>query len=459
VALSHSSASPANSMTTLPVAPTSANPNSVGITDTDSVLSLIQWQAAVTGTNAHPARIAFRTLYSRATQDDMWGQAQYSKTQTSTTTLLYNSGTTVGGTGRYAGFYVRTNGAWGSHTSEVGVRFNGQNLYAYCLNTGTYTCNNVLNAGIADNTNYVVQITTTPSGGTVLVYPQGQAPSSGWTQSVSGINWDAGNTNNTRSLLLETYANTADNPSYLYSISQTTPSTTALYNIHPDQLGTPRQITTSDTSNTLVWRWDSEPFGSAQPNQDPQSTGTPFVFNLRFPGQYYDAESGLNHNGWRDYNASTGSYPESDPLGLGGGLSTYAYVGGNPVNLIDPTGQFAEAIPAALVAAAVAGAACYVTNCGKFIPVAADAIGKWWAAQATPKPKPGSKPKGCPAGTLPIDEYGKKNGWDKDDLHGVKEGVGAGPRDWTGVTPNGDVITGDGNGDSVNHGPADNYLP
>lgn len=38
-------------------------------------------------------------------------------------------------------------------------------------------------------------------------------------------------------------------------------------------------------------------------------------------------------------------------------------------------------------------------------------------------------------------------------------GVGAGPRDWTGISPDGDVITGDANGDAVNNGPFDSYLP
>jgi len=72
------------------------------------------------------------------------------------------------------------------------------------------------------------------------------------------------------------------------------------------------------------------------------------------------------------------------------------------------------------------------------------------------KPKPGSKPKSCPSGTLPIDQY---PGLDKDDIHDIKDGVGAGPRDWTGISPDGDVITGDHTGESVNNGPFKDYLP
>ncbi|MEB3943540.1 RHS repeat-associated core domain-containing protein, partial [Pseudomonas aeruginosa] len=60
--------------------------------------------------------------------------------------------------------------------------------------------------------------------------------------------------------------------------------------------------------------------------------------NLRFPGQYYDAESGLHYNYFRDYDPETGRYVESDPIGLSGGVNTYGYVQGAPLNRIDPLG-------------------------------------------------------------------------------------------------------------------------
>jgi RHS repeat-associated protein len=111
----------------------------------------------------------------------------------------------------------------------------------------------------------------------------------------------------------------------------------ATYYVHTDHLGTPRKIT-RPSDNSLMWRYDPDTFGSVAPNGNPSSLGT-FIYNLRFPGQYYQAETGLNYNYFRDYDPQTGRYIESDPIGLyAGSYSTYSYANGNPVSHIDPTG-------------------------------------------------------------------------------------------------------------------------
>ena len=115
-----------------------------------------------------------------------------------------------------------------------------------------------------------------------------------------------------------------------------------LHYIEPDALGTPRVVVdpARGAQGTAVWTWPltGEAFGDAAPNQDPDGDATAFVFDMRFPGQRFDAATGLNYNYFRDYEAATGRYVESDPIGLGGGISLYAYVAGDPLAVADPRG-------------------------------------------------------------------------------------------------------------------------
>lgn len=112
---------------------------------------------------------------------------------------------------------------------------------------------------------------------------------------------------------------------------------TSFYNVYSDHLATPRVITRA-TDEAIVWRWDAaEAFGATAPDQNPNGFGV-FVFNQRLPGQVFDAETGLFQNWHREYNARLGRYIQSDPIGLRGGINTFAYVGGNPLSKIDPRG-------------------------------------------------------------------------------------------------------------------------
>ena len=112
------------------------------------------------------------------------------------------------------------------------------------------------------------------------------------------------------------------------------------YYIYADHLNTPRQV--ADQSNQVVWQWNQDdPFGGKVP-----VANNGFEFNLRFPGQYYDRETNLHFNYFRDYDPQTGRYVQSDPIGLNGGINTYLYGNANPISNIDPTGEFAFAIPA-----------------------------------------------------------------------------------------------------------------
>lgn len=97
----------------------------------------------------------------------------------------------------------------------------------------------------------------------------------------------------------------------------------------------------ADSTGAAVWRNDNtEPFGDSVSDENPSGLGV-FEMPLRFPGQYGDKETGLNYNMARDYWPTGGRYIESDPIGLGGGLNTYAYVGSNPLSYVDPKGLIA----------------------------------------------------------------------------------------------------------------------
>jgi RHS repeat-associated protein len=100
--------------------------------------------------------------------------------------------------------------------------------------------------------------------------------------------------------------------------------------IHDDHLGTPQKMT--DAAKAITWDRVQDPFGNTHSlsgaSQNP----------LRFPGQYADEESALSYNYFRDYDPTLGRYVQSDPIGLEGGLNTFAYVGGNPISNADPKG-------------------------------------------------------------------------------------------------------------------------
>ena len=110
-----------------------------------------------------------------------------------------------------------------------------------------------------------------------------------------------------------------------------------VFYVHVDHLNTPRKITRPG-DDEIIWRWDSDPFGETPADEDPDGDQASFTYNLRFPGQYFDGETGLHYNYFRSFDPVVARYSQSDPIGLLGGINTFSYALNNPIGLYDPYG-------------------------------------------------------------------------------------------------------------------------
>lgn len=118
-----------------------------------------------------------------------------------------------------------------------------------------------------------------------------------------------------------------------------------VYYYQNDHLGTSQRMVRSN--GVVVWQAYYSAFGEAEVVIEIVQN------NLRLPGQYYEQETGLHHNYFRDYDPELGRYLKSDPIGLFGGLNTFVYVLGRPSFYVGPTGTFF--VPGAIVGAVIGG--------------------------------------------------------------------------------------------------------
>ncbi|ENM5220208.1 RHS repeat-associated core domain-containing protein [Pseudomonas aeruginosa] len=136
-------------------------------------------------------------------------------------------------------------------------------------------------------------------------------------------------------------------------------------------------------------------------------------------------------NYFRDYDPETGRYVESDPIGLAGGLNTFSYAYGNPVNLIDPNGLAGTTVDAYCLRYGPQACADVTGGSATSGSINATGISLWCLLTKTCSANESSaqnekKPKDCPPGTKDIDKAKNDYGWDKDTLHGIKSGAHAG---------------------------------
>jgi len=144
---------------------------------------------------------------------------------------------------------------------------------------------------------------------------------------------------------------------------------TDFYAVHADHLNTPRRLT--DPYGQPVWQWAYSAFGEEKPTlaknrfANLETTPNPGVtnavnikFNLRYPGQYFDEESGLHYNYFRSFSPTSGRYTQADPIGLDGGWNRFGYALGDALGVFDDDGMAPKA-----------------GNGGKPVPIAAAPMG------------------------------------------------------------------------------------
>jgi len=134
--------------------------------------------------------------------------------------------------------------------------------------------------------------------------------------------------------------------------------------VHVDHLNRPVRMTNSTKAS--VWDVIYTPWGAFH-----SATGAQ-TLNARFPGQWFQLESGLHYNWHRHYDPSLGRYTQPDPLGFVDGPSVYAYARSSPAMLVDKDGRFAPA-------------AGYVAE--KFIEMCAVLVA-WYLSPPSPPPAP-----------------------------------------------------------------------
>lgn len=318
--------------------PTTSNPNPTGFSfpsGNQDVNQLISWE--------NGGQIAVRTKAgSTASSASMYAQRVEAAEQTISYSFEITATTQDGS--RYA-LVSLANSSSGPGQRGLYIGFVGGGVRVYrrddSLVNGVQVEISDLLTTVTVGTTYVFNIISSATDSDVTMYAKGSSPSSAIHRNYP-MTWNGGGTGVTKRLRIYgasgySYAS-GNNVSYIDNFSYALGAGTTLYYVHPDHLNTPRQITTSDVANTVVWRWDSEPFGSTLPDQDPDQNSQVLSYNLRFPGQYFDGETQLNYNYFRDYSSVTGRYVQSDPIGLYGGLNTYVYAHDAPIRHTDSLG-------------------------------------------------------------------------------------------------------------------------
>jgi RHS repeat-associated protein len=150
---------------------------------------------------------------------------------------------------------------------------------------------------------------------------------------------------------------------FIYGSKTNTPDVVMKYNaglvttyrIVSDHLGSPVMAVNVNNVSDVPFTAEYSAFGERTVSTGASSEGwMPFGF----AGGMYDADTGLTRFGERDYDAVVGRWTQKDPMKWGGGQTNfYNYVGGDPIDQMDPTGTILVADDIALICAAFAAMA------------------------------------------------------------------------------------------------------
>ena len=106
------------------------------------------------------------------------------------------------------------------------------------------------------------------------------------------------------------------------------------YFYHQDSIGNTRFLT--GASGAVVQSYVYDSYGNIV-----AQTGS-LISPYTYTGREFDAESGLYYYRARYYDARIGRFIQEDPVGFAGGQNFYAYVANNPINYVDPEGQWVQ---------------------------------------------------------------------------------------------------------------------
>ena len=318
--------------TDLSTAPTTASPNSVGLTLPSG--GFVTWET--------DGKLALRNKANPTTAyPGLYGQRTYSP---DSNLLLRYEITPTTNSNQSMSIGLANNGAWGTDTYRRYVLQVVNNMFAvrYYVkdsNSSAYSLPYVNLGAIQANTTYVVEIESTANVQTMYVYPKGQSRATGYRHAVD-MNWPAGYNKRLWSEILVT-PTTLDSVVYLDNLSESKFIAQGTRYFHTDHLGSISAVT--NAAGNVVERFSYDAWGKRRATTGVDASGIKSSSTKHgFTGHESLDSIGLVHMNGRVYDPVVGRFVSADPFIDGvenlQGYNRYSYVHNNPLSAIDPSG-------------------------------------------------------------------------------------------------------------------------